>query len=213
MKKTFQKLAIIVLLASLSLAVSACLKKPNPVVNQNQSINTEPVDTPNPYWTIDYKNWKTFINEEYGYQIDVPPGWEVEPPQREYSYIYINKKGEKAQFPLVITIQENSNKYSSKEFISNLRQEYEEYCQKKPCGSWRYDKEYDIIIGDGYKACELYNVFAYDQSDERIYLAKDDIVIQFSFPVAKENPNLDNPIENNALVHQALKTFKFIEKE
>ncbi len=206
MNKFSQKtliLALVIFALVIAGGALAYLKlKPQPEQNQNtnqpvdQNTNAEPVDVPNPYWTIDYENWQTFKNEEYNYQIDIPPGWEVKPPQQENRYVYINKKGEKAQFPLVITIQDNPNKYSSKEFVH--------------WGKGYYDKEYEVIIGDSYKAYEFYNVWAGDQHEEIIYLAKDDIVIQFSFPIARENPNLDNPIENNQLVHQALKTFKFI---
>jgi len=205
------KLTILTLLIlALGTVVSACVKKSlintNKSVNQNASLNiNEPIEKPNPYWEIDYENWETFTNEQYGYQIDVPPGWDVrfsldsERKITDYNYIYINKKGEKAQFPFIITVAKNPNRYSSKEFAK--------------WGEGYYEKEYETIIGDNYKAYEFYNVWAGDQGDERIFLAKGSIVVEFSFPIAKENPNLDNPIENNQLIYQALKTFKFIEKK
>src|SRR3989338_5305088 len=73
------------------------------VSNINQNVNV--YDKPNPYWTVDSENWQTFTNKEYGYQIDVPPVWEVMPPQQNNRYVYINKKGERAQFPLIILIE------------------------------------------------------------------------------------------------------------
>jgi len=201
MQKMAKKLIVFTLLAGLSLVAVACLKKPTVNTNQpgNQNINTGPSDTLNTRWEIDEEHWKIFTNEKYRYQIDIPPGWEVKVPQREYTYVYINKKGQDAQFPFLITIEDNPDELSSKDFAH--------------WGKGYYDKEFEAIIGDSYTAYELYNVWAGDEGDERIYLAKGDIVILFSFPIAKENPNLDNPIENNQLVHQALKTFRFIEKE
>ncbi|MFA6255298.1 MAG: hypothetical protein WC675_04705 [Patescibacteria group bacterium] len=86
MKKLTQKLAIIALLAGLSLAVSACLKKPNPVVNQNQNVNqntNQPIDqnvntnTATTTKAIDTSNWKTYWNEEYGFEFKYPPRWEL----------------------------------------------------------------------------------------------------------------------------------------
>ncbi len=212
-------LFFLTLILLLTLGLVGCLKKPAVNTNQDQNINVNPIDTPNPYWIIDDENWKTFTNEEYSYQIDVPPGWEVrfslnsEGEIIDYRQVCIGGCEGMKIYSLSVNILDNPNRYSSKEFVSSLRREYEEYCKKKACGSWRYNKEYETIIGEGYNAYELYNVFAYDQSEEQIFLAKGNTVIKFSFPIAKENPNLDNPIENNQLVHQALKTFQFIDKE
>src|SRR3989344_6899618 len=204
------KLTILTLLnLALGTAVSACVKKSinntNKSVNQNASLNiNEPIEKPNPYWEIDYENWETFTNEQYGYQIDVPPGWDVrfsldsERKIMNYKQICIGGCEGRKIYSLVINILDNPNKHSSKEFIR--------------WGEGYYEKEYETIIGDNYKAYEFYNVWAGDQGDERIFLAKGSIVVEFSFPIAKENPNLDNPIENNQLIYQALKTFKFIEK-
>jgi len=198
----FSKKQLVLTLFTLILVwgLFGCAKKPETQVNlnENKNTNTDPVDAPNTYWEIDNENWKTFINEKYGYQIDIPPGWEVNISQREYSYVYINKKGQEAQFPFLITIEDNSDRHSSKEFVH--------------WGKGYYDKEFEVIIGDSYRAYEFYNVWAGDQGEEVIFLTKDNIAIQFSFPIAKENLNLDNPIENNKLVHQALKTFRFIEE-
>jgi len=67
MQKTLQKLTIIALLAGLSLAVSACQKKPqtnqntNQPVNQNQNTNTATTTE-----EIDTSDWQTYRNEKLG---------------------------------------------------------------------------------------------------------------------------------------------------
>jgi len=208
MSKTSRKLLIFILLACLSLVVSACLKTPqvniNQTVNVNQNTNAEPYDSLNTFWEIDEENWKTFVNEKYGYQIDIPPCWDVrfsldsEGNIMDYKQICVGSCEGRKIYSLIINISENPDKYSSKEFIH--------------WGEGYYDKEFEVIVGDSYKAYEFYGVWAGDQGEEVIFLTKDDIAIQFSFPIARENPNLDNPIENNQLVHQALETFRFIEQ-
>src|SRR3989338_3729326 len=164
------------------------------VSNINQNVNV--YDKPNPYWTVDSESWQTFVNKEYGYQIDVPPGWDTRVGPDSKQVCIGNCEGMKT-YSLRISIEDNPQKYSSKDFVHWDKQ--------------YYDKEYPVVVGDGYEAYEFYNVWGGDESNEIIFLAKDDIVIRFSFSIARENTNLDNPIENNALVHEALKTFKFIE--
>jgi len=71
----------LVLLASLGLAVSGCLKKPvAQPVNQNTNANTNVATTTA---EIDMSNWKTYRNEEYGFEFKYPEGWELSKP--EYS--------------------------------------------------------------------------------------------------------------------------------
>ena len=73
MNKFSQKTLIfsILLLAGLILVVSGCLKKPP--VNTNQPVNqNQNTDTATTTGEIDTSNWKSYRNEEYGFEFKYP---------------------------------------------------------------------------------------------------------------------------------------------
>lgn len=80
------KLSVIVMsLASVALVVSGCLKKPvTPPVNQNQNINTATTTS-----EIDMSDWKTYRNDEYGFEFKYPKDWtmyqQTEDPMIKFS--------------------------------------------------------------------------------------------------------------------------------
>ena len=76
MKKTLI-LSILALLAGLTLVGWSCAKKP--VGNQNQNTDTNQIGE------IDTSNWKTYRNEEYGFEFRYPPTLSI----KESDY-YIN---------------------------------------------------------------------------------------------------------------------------
>ena len=65
---------LILILLTLGLVVSGCLKKP--VVNQNANANTNTSE-------IDTSDWKTYRNEEYGFEVRYPGEWEVENEEKD----------------------------------------------------------------------------------------------------------------------------------
>jgi len=74
-KKT--TITTLILITSLSLVLSGCLKKEpeinaNVNTNQNQNANTNQQAE-----EIDTSNWKTYRNEEYGFEFKYPEGWTI----------------------------------------------------------------------------------------------------------------------------------------
>jgi len=62
---------LVLIVVALGAAVSGCLKKPVEPVNQNQNTNT------NQAGEIDTSDWKTYRNEEYGFEFKYPEGFEI----------------------------------------------------------------------------------------------------------------------------------------
>ena len=72
----------LILLASLTVVVSGCVAKTpvQPVPNNNQNTNaaTSTADLPSEALAqegIDTSNWKTYRNEEYGFEVKYPNNW------------------------------------------------------------------------------------------------------------------------------------------
>ncbi len=112
MTKTSKKLTILLLIAGLSLAVSACIKKPAPTnqnSNQNQDINT------NQAGEIDTSEWKTYRNEEYGFEFKYPEelsieDWSYKTPNWEL-LLYIGQNRNIGDGVISIGIEKGKNRF------------------------------------------------------------------------------------------------------
>jgi len=152
-------------------------------------------------------SWETYSNYDFNFQIKYPPSWSINTISEVKDRInFIAPAPPVKIFDFEIRIQKNSEKLSSKDFVQNLLQKNKSEKNNKIS----YKASQDLIIA-GFPAYELKEVFVNNQNQEWIYMATNDYVYFFAFPVAEENPNLQDPITNNKISHLMLSTFVFME--
>lgn len=164
---------------------------------------------------IESVQWsKTYTNEQYGFTVQYPEDWEVYEPGEASATILVSfghPLNGKQNYVMNIQINENPAQLSSKEWVEEmLAKAQQDYDVKARPDLIKYQEKYELTLAN-LPAYELDDVFAFDQSNEQIYLANNTNVFEFSFPVAEENPNLSAAIKNNQIIHQILSTFKFLE--
>ena len=119
---------LILILLTLGLVVSGCLKKP--VVNQNANANTNTSE-------IDTSDWKTYRNEEYGFEVKYPGGWFIDTCKKEQGFediiailsdneifCYVNMNESKVSLEII----EEYNFYEKEDKLLNFkREDFDDY--------------------------------------------------------------------------------------
>lgn len=155
---------------------------------------------------IDTSNWKTYVNSQYGFEIEYPKDWILyEGGSHDPVFSLSAPKQGTQDYTLMDLIRTKPKNLSLKEYVSQTV----DNSNKGEVGGISYKKEFSTIIGNDIPAYELYNVFDYDQSSEYIYILKNGLIHRFSFPIPDDNPNILNPKQNNDIAHQILSTLKF----
>jgi len=163
-----------------------------------------------PKTTNETANWPEYQSDEYGFKIKYPANWiNLTLTLSSVGRFLFSAPAEQPRsYSFYIAIQENKNKLSSKDFVSELLKEN----IKQEIGKIKYESGSELTVG-GLPAYRLSKVFAYDRNEERIYLASGDKVFLLSFPSAEENPNFQDPITNSALSEKIVTTFQFVSKD
>lgn len=168
------------------------------------------------------KDWKTYTNSEYGFSFQYPSTWEFSDTGLKNTlgqgpatnadgtwnfapFVVIGNplSGQQA-YSLYVFVQANPKKLSASDYVSNLIQNAP---QDGP-GGLHFKNSFDLTV-NSIPAYELDHLFAYDESNESIFLTNGDKAYNIQFQVADENSNIANPKENNAIAHKILATFKF----
>jgi hypothetical protein len=151
-------------------------------------------------------NWQTYLNYDYNFQIKYPADWSVSIlPEVKDRINFIAPATQTKIFDFEIRVEANPEKLSSNNFVQKMLQQN----KLEEVGRISYKTSQESTI-NGFPSYELIEVFAYDQNQEWIYLATNEYIFRFAFPVAEENPNLQDPIANNKISRLMLSTFSFM---
>lgn len=167
----------------------ALLPKPSPIA----------LATPDP--TAD---WKTYTNIKYHFSFKYPSKWELNDQSGVASSLTLGLSGTQGYF-MTINIVDNDKELSVKDYVDKLVS-----TQGTPGGLPEFDSRENTTIG-GLSAVKLLNVFAFEEGDDKIFVAFENYILNISHPTKQENPNLQDPIANYDIVQKILSTFKFTE--
>ena len=226
---------IIITLVVIGAGYFTLVKKQKPVIQQTlpptaQHLVTQPLA---PTSTSNIENWKTYTNEKYGFEFKYPNGWEfsdkaiadeagngpklksdgnwtfspsvavgnpLTPIRQTSSSKFLN-------YPLYVIVTSNPKKYSAVDFATEVINQV----LKDSSGNIIkviYKDKFPLMVGS-IQAYELYGLFG---SEEQIYFTKNDMAYLISFPIPDNTDTAKflNSKDNNAIAHQILSTFKFV---
>jgi PsbP-like protein len=172
--------------------------------------------------SVDIGVWKTYVNNQYGFNFQYPENWQFRsglvnasgnPPKVKVDgswsfdpFVAVGNPLSGAQdYTLYVFISRNVKKLNALDYARDM-------ITNAPTdgpGGLKYDRKFQLSVG-GQQAYELYNVFDYDRGNEEIIFAAGSFIYKISFPIADDNSNLSEPKDNNATAHKILSTFKFI---
>lgn len=168
---------------------------------------------------VDISGWATYHNDQYGFEIEYPAGWQLLTAGLTSDTPYLvlgNPPTGIKTYAMQIFIENNPNMLSSGSYVHALLTSLraEDAANKaavsapQPQLTPSFEKTF-IPNTAGYPAYELYKVFEFDHNAERIYIAHGTIALRFDFPIAEENPNLSLPVANNGVAHNIINTLVF----
>jgi len=160
--------------------------------------------------------WINYQNTDYGFSLSYPASWQFSTSslQSDVPAILLGNPTEgTTTYTLRVSVAQNNSGFSSAEYVADMlaqtKAEDEANGTNTPQLSVQFmsSTAFSVDDNDGY---ELNNVFEFDHNAERIYVAHNDEVFIFDFPVVDTNPNIASPADNNAVAHQIVKTLTFI---
>jgi hypothetical protein len=166
---------------------------------------------------VDMSGWQTYNNSQYGFSVNYPQSWQLasgDPSGAGPVAQLGNPLEGTSTFALNISIANNSSSLSSGEyvhqFLSDMKAQDSQNASSGPAPQLapQFTKSFLTSEG-GQEAYELFGVFEYDHSAERIYIAHGTSMLIFDFPVTENNPNIASPLRNNVIAHEIVNTLTF----
>lgn len=166
---------------------------------------------------VDTSTWQTYNNSAYGFSLEYPPDWQISVGNTPGIGPVVqigNPLNGTSTYIFNVSVLNNSTSLSAGEYVhqflkSAAAQDMENASSgPAPQMTPQFTKSFITTVG-GQDAYELFHVFEYDHSAERIYVADGSFMILFDFPVAEENPNIYLPVNNNDVAHQIVNTLTF----
>lgn len=168
----------------------------------------------NPLAGVDTSGWQTYRNDQFGFSLKYPPGWQMYSGGQGGPAVFIglgNPLSDTAAYGIKIFVQQNPQALSSGEYVHQMlsadKAEDEKWAihagqaQASPV----FEKSFLLTIGS-YPAYELYGVDEFFYSTEQIYIAHGTSVLYFDFPVSDGNPSSASIANNNAIAHMIMGT-------
>lgn len=176
---------------------------------QKQLISLQP--TPSPSATSDpTADWKTYTSQDYGFELRYPTDWEARQgkdaegkPIGQFSWSVPASLKKVSAFSLTLSIV-NTNESTAEAFV-------QAYIAAGGPGKIEYRAKSEVTIG-GVTGVKLESVFAFDKSQDQIYLLHNGKIYEFILPIRGVNPNITDAVKNNPIAYQILSTFKFIDQ-
>ena len=201
--KGFVEILIVVLLAVVGIWIVGSF-----IVGPSFVIPTPTTEsTPNPTENLprdeDLRIWKTYRNEEYGFETKYPPSWFILPSSQITSFFSTdpNNGGNLSGFQ--ISIISNENHLSPKDWWFDQNQPLTEYNQQ------RYDQFTDIIINELKGIKIMPDARPEGIALTEVYLVNNQWIYQISMSDDEYKPNLNEKQIND----QILSTFRFLQTD
>lgn len=178
------------------------------VTRTQASPSPAPLVSPKPSAEAETANWKTYTNSQYDFSFRYPTDWQIE-EKSDKAGLTISPKtsSEGKYFLLEINILQSSEKLTAKQYVDLLLTPSPDITDVLT-----FNTRQEVIVGQNYSGEELLGVatpvsWKYDY----IYLARDNKIFFFAFPMRESNPDVFNPETNYQISRQILSTFKFLD--
>ena len=161
-------------------------------------------------------NWKSYTSNAFGLSFQYPSDWQKSNDVLSVVNPHVffgNPLNGTSTYHFSVFVLNNSSNLSAQAYVQKLLVDDEAQDASAsangpaPTVTPKFTKQYATMVGaSSTPAYELYDVLAFDDNDEQIYVQENKQIIEFVFPMPEANPNLSDPVDNNATVHAILAT-------